>query len=47
VIAWHPITCAALPLQFLVIADGSPNVPNQLRRMLAWETIGGLSVFWR
>lgn len=37
----------ALPLQYLIIMDGSPSVPDQLRRMMAWETIGGLAIFWR
>lgn len=33
--------------QFLVVTDGSDSVPDQLRRMMAWETIGGLAVHWR
>lgn len=37
----------SLSLQFLIITDGSPSVPDQLRRMMAWETIGGVAIFWR
>lgn len=33
--------------QFLVVTDNSTSVPDQLRRMMAWEPIGGLAVFWR
>jgi hypothetical protein len=43
----HPVTVRACVAQFLVINDGSPSVPDQLRRMMAWEPIGGLAIFWR
>lgn len=39
--------CLCVSSQYLVVTDNSPSVADQLRRMMAWETIGGLAVFWR